>query len=41
MYDGRAVSQGMDKGRAVVNMVIEHGFRKSFWLAVKLFVYKE
>ena len=41
IYGGRAVSQDMDKGRAVVNMVIKHGFRKRFWVAVKLFAYKE
>ena len=31
----------MDKWQAVVNMVIKRGFRKIFWLAVKLFAYKE
>jgi len=34
------MSQNMDKGRAVVNMVIKHGFWKIFWLAAKPFPYK-
>lgn len=41
VYDGTAVSQDMDKARAVLNTVIKHEFRKISLLAEKLFAYKE